>query len=72
MGGGREGVGDVVGGVVPGDLVHSLGGGMKPSPSALASVLTYCMLFLNKEAFDTVICTGEMIWMSILYVSCTW
>ena len=55
VGGGREGVGDVVGGVVPGGLVQSLEGGMKPSRSALASALTYCMLFLSKEAFDTVI-----------------
>ena len=51
VGGGREGVG----GVVPGDLVQSLEGGMKPLRSALAFALTYCMLFLNKEASDTVI-----------------
>ena len=57
VGGGREVAGDgvVVGGVVPGGLVQSLEGGMKPSRSALASALTYCMLFLSKEAFDTVI-----------------
>ena len=55
VGGGRVGAGVVVGGVVPGGLVQSLEGGMKPSRSALASALTYCMLFLSKEAFDTVI-----------------
>ena len=55
VGGGREGVGDVVGGVVPGDLVQSLEGGTEPLRSALALALTYCRLFLNKEASDTVI-----------------
>ena len=82
VGAGREGVGgaDVVDrgeAGVDGDVVQSLEGGMKPSRSALALALTLPLAlalgkFLTKEAFDTVICTGEMIWMSILYVSCTW
>ena len=56
VGGGREGAGDVVGGLVTdGGLVQSLDGGMKPSRSDLAPALTYCMLFLTKEALDTVI-----------------
>ena len=76
VGAGREGDGgaDVVD---SGDVVQSLEGGMKPSRSALALALTLPLAlalgkFLTKEAFDTVICTGEMIWLSILYVSCTW
>ena len=82
VGAGREGDGgaDVVDSGeagVDGDVVQSLEGGMKPSRSALALALTLPLAlalgkFLTKEAFDTVICTGEMIWMSILYVSCTW
>ena len=74
VGAGREGVGgaDVVDSGeagVDGDVVQSLEGGMKPSRSALALALTLPLAlalgkFLTKEAFDTVICTGEMIWMS--------
>ena len=68
VGAGREvGGADVVD---SGDVVQSLEGGMKPSRSALALALTLPLAlalgkFLTKEAFDTVICTGEMIWMSI-------
>ena len=50
---------------IPGNLLHSLEGGIKP---ALAPALT-CRLFLSKDALDTVIWTVEVRWWSSLLVS---